>query len=201
MSTDTKVVKDNLPVIQKQAAPTITQASSLVVTDAKTMATASELREKLKTFSKALTADKEKLTKPLNAALKEVRARYAPLEAQVDEAIDTLNSSMSKYQTEQKRITDAAAAKIAARVKEGTGNLKPETAIAKIAELDTPAPLVVTDAGATGFITVKHFEVVDISLLGKEYLLPNDKAIRESMKQGVELPGVRYYTTEEPRTR
>jgi len=35
---------------------------------------------------------------------------------------------------------------------------------------------------------------MDVTMLPHEYILPNETKIREVMKEGVELPGVRYFT-------
>lgn len=190
--------KDNLPAIQKQVAPAIAKASSLVITK-ESMPEATALLSALNRASKALTEGKEKLTKPLNAALKEVRSRYKPAEDELDGAIAVLRRNIGAYQTEAQRITDIEAAKIADRVGEGRGKLKSETAAKKIAEIDAPAPSVVTEAGAVGFATVKKFEVVDFALLPDEYKVANEAAIRTAMRAGQEIPGVRYYDEQQVR--
>lgn len=168
------------------------------ITSAKDMELASKARIERKTILKAADAEKQKVLKPLNAARAAEQARWKPLETRLEEEIETLDRGMTKYQTEQQRIADAAAEKIAARVKEGKGNLKPETASRKLAEIDAPASVIASDAGATGFRAVPCFEVMDLTLLPIEYILANESMIRSAMIKGIELPGVRYFVEQRP---
>src|SRR6266404_1429530 len=92
-------IKDNLPVLQKEASPVLQKVLDLQITTPKDMEQAVTMRETLKRIEKAMKTDKEKITKPLNDALKEVRSRYAPTEANVSGALDIVNKKMSDYQT------------------------------------------------------------------------------------------------------
>lgn len=188
--------KDLVPVLQKEMSPMVAQATSLVIKDADSMTTATEMLSSLNKIGDQIEGEKKKITDPLNKALKEVRSRYKPLEATLETATDAIRRKMSDYQTKAKQIADAKADKIADRVERGT--LKPETGVAKIAELDTPAEKVSTDSGSVAFKTVKKFEVTNVALLPVAFLLPNEAAIRLAMRDGVELTGVRYYTEEVP---
>lgn len=145
----------------------------------------------LNKFSDNLTIEKEKLTKPINTALKEIRSRYKPVELMLEEGIVCLKKKMGQYQTVMLKAQQEAEAKIAKRVENGT--LKVETAIKKIGEIDAPEAKVATDDGSVSFRAVRKFEVVDISLIPIEYHLADEVAIRKAMLANIELPGVRYY--------
>lgn len=190
--------KDIVPALTKQVAPIVLQATELEIIDAASMTQATEMLSVLNKKNDQITDEKEKITKPLNQALKVERSRWKPLETTLEEAIGIVRRKMSAYQTEAKRIADIEAAKIAARVGEGRGKLTPETAVRKLGEIDAPAATVASDAGSVAFRTVKHFEVMDFSALPDNYKLADESAIRTAMKQGVEVPGVRYYETQEP---
>lgn len=193
--TETK----QIAVIDKQVSPVISQISALEIAGPKDMEVASDIRTKLKKIASSVKADKEKITKPLNETLKEVRGRYSPIEDKIDEALTMLDKKMSIYQTEAKRIADAEAAKIAARVGDGKGKLQPETAVRKLGEIDAPAQVIDSEHGSTGFITVKKFEVINLNKLPIEYHLANETMIRQAMREGVELAGVRYWEEQAPR--
>lgn len=145
----------------------------------------------------SVVAYKESKTKPLNEALKIIRAETKPYETKLEDAIAAVRKSMTAYQNEAVRIANEAADKIAARVGEGKGKLKAETAMNKINEIDKPANAIATTAGSVKFRPVKKFEVVDLKKVPMEYHLANETAIREAMKAGTELPGVKYWIDQE----
>lgn len=187
-----------MPAIKKEAAPAIKAVEALEIT-AETMPEATRLLSVLNQAHDALTESKELLTKPLNKALKEVRSRYKPVETELEAAISLLRRNMTTYQTQAKLKADAEAAKIAARVAPGRGNLSPETATQKIAEIAKPDAEIQTNAGSVEFVSTKKFEIVDANLLPREYCIPNETAIRSAMREGIEVPGVRYYVEQVPR--
>lgn len=143
-----------------------------------------------------LTADREKLTKPMNDALKEIRSRYKPAESRLESGIAFLRKLISSYQTDQKALALAKATKIAARV--GKGTLKAETAIDKISALATPDERVATGAGSVSFRTVRKFELTNLALVPLEYHELSEAKIKTALKLGVEVPGVRYFDEEVP---
>lgn len=184
--------------VEKSYAPIVEKAESLKIVDEKSMEEAVELLSKANKGLDLITEEKEKVTKPLNEALKAERARWKPMETVLESAVSILRKGISAYQTEAKRKADLETAKLAERVGEGKGKLKAETAIRKMGEIEGPQAKVATASGSLKFRTEKKFEVVDMSKLPIEYLLPDEPAIRKAMKEGTELPGVRYYTEEVP---
>lgn len=187
-------------VLRKEIVPFIKSAEKIVVIkNDKGLAEASEVRAQLKAYEKQVVAKKEEITKPLNQALKVARGWFSPLENQIDAVLGNINTAMIAYQTEKKAKADAEAKKIADRVGEGKGKLTLETASRKMGEIDVAEKVVETESGGTQFITVKKFEVMDVTLLPKEYIIADEVKIRAAMKGGVELDGVRYYTEEVPR--
>ena len=80
---------------------------------------------------------------------------------------------------------------------------RPETAISKLEALPVTEKEQSTSEGLVQFADVKCFEVINLALLthetGVEYILPNDTLIRKAMKEGRELPGVKYWTEKQPR--
>lgn len=168
----------------------IKQAISIKIANAKDMTEATSLLSKCNKFLDAVVAEKEKITQPMNAALKEVRDRYKPTEKVLEEAIDAIRSEMSIYQTaEMKRIKEEEA-KIAERVKPGKGNLSAETALKKMEEIEKSAEdKIVTDDGKLSFRADYVVKIMDITFIPYEYLLPNEKMIKEALKEGKEVPG------------
>ncbi len=185
-------------VSEKEFSPIEKKVQSLKVVDEKSKVVAAGYLKQAKDVLKKVVDFKEKKTKPLNEALKVIRAETAPVELRLKAVIDSLTRSLTVYQTEETRIADEKAAKIAARVGEGKGKLKGETAMAQINELDTPSRVVATDAGVVGFRKQSRLEVFDETLLPREFLMPNLPAINNALKLGGEVPGARMVIDQIP---
>lgn len=189
-------------MIEKKMSPAIKEAENIVIKDADDMKQATEVLSVLNRFNDAMTAEKERVTKPLLQALNAERKRWKPLETMYEGAIALLRRKMTKYQTDETAKAKAEEAKIAARVGEGKGKLKVETAVRKMGEIEAPDKRVSTNAGMVKFRPVKKFEVTDLSALANYadggYILPNETAIRKAMMSGIEIPGVRYYEEQVP---
>lgn len=191
-------MSNNKIILSKEETKAIEFAQATKIESADQMTNAVSTLSVLNQTLDRLTESKEKLTKPINELLKEIRGRYKPFETQLEGAIESLRRAMINYQTEQKRIAKEEEDKIIARVGEGKGKLKVETAIKKVSEVEKPDAKVSTEEGMVKFKTVKKFEVVDVSKLPVEFLLANEVLIRKSMTEGKEITGVRYFTEEVP---
>lgn len=187
-----------ITVITKASNPLVEKARNLKITSPKQMTEATEILSKLNKYLKSVVAYREKKTKPLNEALKVIRAETKPLETDLSDLITSLRRGMTDYQTEQNRIAEEAKDKISARVGDGRGHLKAETAADRIAEVDTPETAISTQAGAVKFRKVEKFELEDITKVPHEYLITNDSMIRTAMKEGTKIPGIRYFTEDIP---
>jgi phage host-nuclease inhibitor protein Gam len=175
----------------------ISTALALAVVDKKTMEKASDLRSQVKKYLKDLTEEKEKVTKPLNDALKAERARFKPMEEKAEAVIKYLDKQMSDYQTAETKRLREEEEKIAARIGEGKGKLKLETAVAKLASLDTVDKTV----GNTRFVTDYEVVVLDLKQIPDMYLKIEIKTalIKQVLKSGVIIPGVELKEVQRPR--
>ena len=72
-------------------------------------------------------------------------------------------------------------------MKEGKGNLKLETAVSKIAEIDKPLENISVDSGSLKFREDEAFEIIDKKKVPMEYLVVDEVAFRKAMKAGVKL--------------
>lgn len=174
-----------------------TQALSLSIESAEDMGTATLILTEANRLLDAVTKEKERVTKPLNEALRNERSRWKPIEETLSGAVASLRSKMSAYQTAERARVRSEEERIAARVGEGRGKIRVETAVRKIGEVAVPEPKVeASNGGSVKFRTVRKFEVIDVSLLPKECMLANETQIRKLMAAGIEVPGVRYYEEE-----
>lgn len=192
--TSENVVK----VLEKEIVPFIKKADSITISSANDMTKASEILSVVNKYADTVKERKESVTKPLNTALKAARALFSPLEDKLDGAISSIRSAMITYQTEQKRIADAEAKKIADRIGDGKGKLQIATAVAKIEAIDRPEEKIIVESGSIKFRTDKKFEIMDKTLVPMEYHEIDQVKVRIAMKAGIELPGVRYYEEQIP---
>lgn len=183
--------KELIP-LKKKVITLAEQAESFIIKNAKDLTKAIEILSNLNKMGDAIKEKKETITKPLNIALKNARELFKPLENPYEEAIQILRGKMSEYQTALVRKEEQEKAKIASRVGEGKGKLKFETAVAKIEEVEIAEKNISTEAGAVNFRTVKKFEIVDLKLVPIEYHQLNESLATKAMKDGIELPGLKY---------
>jgi len=167
--------------------------------NAKDMESAAVVLSTINKYRDEIKEKKESVTKPINEALKNIRSLFKPLEEKLDSSISLIRTEMTRYQTdEMKRVADEKS-KIENRIGEGKGKIGFETAVKKIENIEKPEQNVNVSNGSVGFVKTRKFLVENVSLLPVEYVLPNEVLIRNAMKTGIELPGVRYYDEMVPR--
>jgi len=175
------------------------EAREMSITSPDDMKRAVELLSNLNKLMDEVEEKKTKLTAPLNAALKEIRSRYKPIEEHLGLAIGSIRLKMTKYQGDivlaQRKEEEA----IAKRIGVGAGHIKMETALKKLDAVEKAEKSVAGDAGSVVFVEVEKFEVTDLSKLPIEYHLADEVKIRKAMKEGVKLEGVRYFTEQSVR--
>lgn len=210
---------DLVPTLQKEASTLVKQATAFTITSQLDMEQATTHLSTINLRLDTIDAERTKVTAPLDQALKAERARWKPIETELEEARDIIRKTMSEYQTTLKAVADKKASEIAARIKPGKGNLSPETGVSKIAELDTPQQEVVTEVGSVQFRTRPNVEItplkdIDFGNMNDDVFTntihqamldnlivwnePEVRRIVKLHKDSTILPGVRYYETQEP---
>lgn len=188
----------DLTVVEQEVSPLVTRAKALVIASAEDMKASAELLSQCNKYLDSVVSEKEKVTKPLNAALKAERLRFKPIEEVLETAISALRNEQSRYQTEMLKKQREEEAKIAARVKEGKGNLKLETAVKKIDELEKPEEIVNTDSGMVKFREQKKLKITDASLVPDTYWIIDEAALLEALKAGTLVAGAEIELVQVP---
>lgn len=176
----------------------VTHAESFEIKTQADMPIAVEMLSEINSELDRITKDKKKLTDPLNAALDEINSRYKPHETRLKSSKEVLRSLISQYQTNATKMAQEEAERIAARVGEGKGKLKFETAERQVANIDTPDLKVSTDAGSISFRTDTKFKLMDITMVPAEYLLLDETKVRAALKTNIRVPGLEYYEVQTP---
>jgi DNA integrity scanning protein DisA with diadenylate cyclase activity len=107
-----KIETQEIEVYKSQVSQLEQQATQLSITSPEENATAIELKATLDKTGKEIKSKKETITKPLNEALKNARALFAPLEEVFENADNIVGRKLLDY----KRKIDADAAKQAAKI-------------------------------------------------------------------------------------
>lgn len=162
-------------------------AAELVVASPESQREAVTLLSNANKLADKITAEKEKITKPLNAALQAERARWKPLELSLANIVSTLKTKMLAYekQVAEKQALDQK--RVMARVEKGT--MKVETAVSKLSDVVASDSSVTTESGMIQYATVKKLYIVDASLIPREFLEVNESKVRDALKSGVVVPG------------
>lgn len=179
-------------VIEKELNPMLLKAKDLNIRGLKDMEVATEYLSQLNLAKDRVTERMETITVPAKETIKAAESIWKPFINMAKDAIQLIRDKQSAYQTEQVRIVREKEAKVAARV--ASGNIKLDTGVRKMGEIEKPVEEIYTDSGNVKFREDKCFEVVDVSKLPVKYVVPNEVAIRIAMKAGIKIPGVRYFT-------
>lgn len=190
------IKEKEIQVLEKEIDPIVGKAGKIVIKTADDMPRAVEMLSLINQYSDTVQEKKETITKPLNLTIKNVRAMFKPLEDKLETAIGGIRQAMTKYQTEEVAKQRVEEAKIAARLQKG--NIKLETAVKKMDEVEKAPSSVETDSGVVKFKTIKKFRVVDKTIVPMEYLVVDEVAVRKAMLAGIEVKGVQYHEEQVP---
>jgi len=174
----------------------ITKAENLTIATQEDLITATSVLSELNRAKDAIILEREKVTRPLLDALNAERARWKPQETKLDNLITKIRGAMTTFQTAliaKQRLQEEAIAK-----KVESGAIKPETAIRRLGQIEDVDKRVETASGSVSFKTVMRFEVVDIDAVPNEYLLVNEVKVRQTLKEGKAIPGIREFEEQIP---
>lgn len=191
----------NVALVEKQVSEAVKRASAFEVNTPESMLEAGELRKKIKSVGKLLKDQKEKITKPLNEGLKQARALFAPLEENYEQAEKIISGKMLFYQNICDQETRDIEAKAAADLKKIEDDAKAgkitehqaEVKEQKIEQKLEQAPGVITKSKDFHTREIQKFRIVNMDAIPREFMLPDEVAIRKAMMAGIPVEGVEYY--------
>lgn len=191
MEKDIKdVMEKGLTVVRQQTSRALSAATELSIEKKEDLEKATDLLSKIKQVGKIITDRKKLITDPINKALKEARALFAPLEDNYEEAERIVKSKMVSYQREEEERARKEQEKIAKKV--DSGKLKFETAAKKIEAIDIPQNSVEGDKGGKiMFKEIKELVIIDEMEIPREYLVVDMIKLRKEAFAGKEIPGVK----------
>jgi hypothetical protein len=117
-----------------------------------------------KKYEKMVKENKEAITKPLNEALKNVRALFKPVEDKISTSKTILLGKVNEYKREQDRIAREQAAKLEAKIEKGTIK-RPETILKNMDKIQH------VDMAVSGLSeTTRKVVDFDLEAIPQEYL-------------------------------
>ena len=181
--TETK----NTNLVIAQAMDMHAVVADMTITDNTTLTQGAELRTNIKRIEKAITAEKEKMTRPLLDALEVERARWRPAEAKVKEALATIDKKILAYNDAIEAERKRKEAQIAARVERGT--MKAETAVAKLDQLVEAPTNIATENGSISYRVDKVVAITNKALIPQQFLIVDEVAVKRALLAGATVPG------------
>lgn len=196
MSDITKELKP----IEKDIQVSKELASGLVIKTQENYEKASEFLMTLKKIGKTITTKKEDITKPINASLKNIRELFRPLENEVEETKQIIESKIRKYRLDEMKKAEAKEVKIAEKLE--SGKITERQAEKKMEAIEIPDRAVDTQAGK---MIVKKIKKVRFSkptlndiqhLFALNLVLVNEVEARRRVLAGEIIPTAELYEEE-----
>ncbi len=185
----------NLTPIKRQVTTAVNRANDITIDSQESLASAADILKAVKDAGKVVKGEKEKITKPLNDALKNARDLFRPIEDDLKTGERIIKDKMVDYEAEIEAKRAAEAAKLEARVEKGT--MRTDTAMRKMDDLETVDSTVKGAKGSVNFREVRKVKIVDPTKIPLKYLA-NEKvidAIRAAVSTDV-LNGTKFESVE-----
>ena len=165
--------------IAEEKAMTLADNSRIKVNSQPTLDQAKISLTQVKEIKKIIQDKKDSVVKPLNEALKNTRALFKPIEDKVDVIETCLKGEVLRYNTkllqEQRKREEEAQAKIEAGATfEEATKLVAKTE-AKIDKIPTRK--------------IKRLKIIDASKIERQFLIPDEQAIKEALIAGIKVSG------------
>lgn len=165
--------------IAEEKAMTLADNSRIRVNSQPTLDQAKTSLTQVKEIKKIVQEKKDSVVKPLNEALKNTRALFKPIEDKVDLIETYLKGEISKYNTkllqEQRKREEEAQSKIEA-------GATFEEATKLVANIEKKIDAIPTRK-------IKRLKIVDASKIERQFLIPNEQAIKEALLAGIKVSG------------
>ena len=165
--------------IAEEKAMTLADNSRIKVNSQPTLDQAKISLTQVKEIKKIVQEKKDSVVKPLNEALKNTRALFKPIEDKVDIIETYLKSEVSKYNTkllqEQRKREEEAQAKIEAGATFEEATKSVERIEKKIDAIPTRK--------------IKRLKIIDASKIERQFLVPDEQAIKEALIAGIKVSG------------
>jgi len=191
------IEQKELTVYKSQISKLDNQANELNITSPEENLVATELKAKLKEIGKKIKDRKEKITTPLNEALRSARQLFAPLEEQFESAETIVGNKLLAYKKKVDAEIRAKEEKIARDLEAGkiknmeTAERRMDALVEKKIEKTTQ-----TSYGQVQFRKVQKMRITDESLIPKKYWVIDQVLLRKDVLADIVVPGAEKFEEE-----
>lgn len=204
--------------MELQARTWLETLNAVVIADSVTYEQAGAKLKELKQYTKTIKDNKTADLKPLKDGIKKLEDKYNIPLALLAEADAIIRDKMNKYlndeykrraeaEAEAKRQAEELALKQALEleeVKKQALNYDPVTARAMVSSLEDKQNQIINQTAKAEVVNLStennivskvwDFELVDISAVPQEFIILNDKAVRQAIREGVrEIKGLKIF--------
>lgn len=131
---------------------------------------------------KVIQEKKDKILKPIQEAINQVKELFHPLEVKFEKIDTQLRQAVKDYILKKKELEEK-------RIQEITKNIKTKEDLEKA--LKENQEITLTNNESSYLRTVKKIEIYDVNAIPRKYLIPDLVEIRKAVLSGIEIPGVR----------
>jgi len=167
----------------------------VIVTDADLVPATQDL-SLIANLKKSLTEKKAEYYKPIKAHLDAITAAFQTILTPVEDADKITRAKMTAYDLEQKRKAREAEEINRLRMEAARKEMELKGELTESVNLmEAPPPpvkQVTTDAGSASFVKAPStWELIDINLVPKEYLILDSVKIGKVIRAGGSIPGIK----------
>lgn len=176
-----------LSLVEAELGPIIDKAKSLVISSPEDMIMATSLLSAMNKIMDSVTAEKEKITRPLLDALAVERGRWKPIEDSYRSAIEPLRIKISDYQTQQRRSAEERLKSLSEEVLSGKTSI--DSASKELSSLSQSKDRVDTPMGKISFREQKVLRIVNKALVPRKYWKIDEELVFDVLKSGTKVKG------------
>jgi len=190
----TAIPQTEIVKIEKANKPVIHEADSLIIRAADDETAAYEVLRKIKQRKTTIEDERKKITKPLNASLKQVNALFKNLSEPLSEADKIIRQKILAFRAKREEQAAKRQAKLLEKAETAEEEEDDEE---RAEELTEQAAKVVPLVGSSTTSKRWTFTVEEPSVVPRKYMMVDDRAIRAAVRNGVrDIPGVKIYQEE-----
>ena len=177
-----------LAITTKTVAPIVADVKKLVVASDADTVVATEILSRANKKLDEVIEYKETKTKPLNEALKVIRAETREVENVLSEVVATIKGKLSAYETAKRFKIRAEEERLAKAV--DTGKVDIDEAAGKLAVIErAKTEEVVAESGKITYREDKLLKITDEKKIPRVFLMADEDKILEALKAGAVVPG------------
>lgn len=193
-----QIIDKELEVLKEKTQAARNIADQILINNNNDLRKAVDFLGGVKTALKLVRNKKESITKPMNVALRNARALFAPMEDMLEESEEIVKGRMVSYEEEIARRAQEEKEQIEKELREKAAaqntieEVQAEVAKAevKIQELPKVQKNIDGNNASIQYRTVKTVEVVDREKLPRLYWDVNMVRVRAAALSGTPIPGV-----------